>query len=68
MKQLVREPSRRGTLLDLLFTRREGLMGDVVGRNCLGHDDHDMTEFLILAEVRERISKNTTMDFQRAYF
>lgn len=68
LTQLVREPSRRGTPLDLLFTSREGLVGDVVGGNCLGHDDHDMTEFLILAEVRKRITENTTLDFQRAHF
>ena len=66
--RLVREPTKGGAPLDLLFTDREGLVGDVVGGNCLGHDDHDIREFLILAEVRKRITENTTLDFQRAHF
>jgi len=34
--QLVSEPSRAGALLDLLFTNREGLVGDVVVGGRLG--------------------------------
>ena len=31
--QLVRQPTRGGALLDLLFTNREGLLGDVEVRS-----------------------------------
>jgi len=36
LMQLVSEPTRRGASLDLLFTNSEGLVGDVVVRDCLG--------------------------------
>jgi len=36
LTQLVSEPARGGALLDLLFTNREGLVGDVVIGGCLG--------------------------------
>jgi len=45
------ESTREGTLLDLLFENREGLVGDVMAGGCLGHSDHEMIEFLILQEV-----------------
>ena len=48
--QLVREPTRGGAPLDLLFTNREGLVGDVDVKSCLGHSDHEMVELLILGE------------------
>ncbi|KAK4810498.1 LOW QUALITY PROTEIN: hypothetical protein QYF61_004278 [Mycteria americana] len=47
LTQLVREPTRGGALLDLLFTNREGLVGDVVVGGRLGLSNHDMTEFSI---------------------
>ena len=43
LMQLVSEPTRGGVPLDLLFTNREGLVGDVVVRGCLGLSDHDMS-------------------------
>ena len=58
--QLVREPTRGGAPLDLLFTNREGLVGDVKVRSCLGQSDHKMVEFLILDEVRRGGSRTTT--------
>ncbi|KAK4826009.1 hypothetical protein QYF61_003782 [Mycteria americana] len=45
LTQLVSEPTRGGSSLDLLFTNREGLVGDVVVGGCLGLSDHDMIEF-----------------------
>jgi len=36
LMQLVKEPMRGAALLDLLFTNREGLVGDVESRGCLG--------------------------------
>jgi len=48
--QLVSEPTRRGALLDLLFTNREGLVGNVVVRGHLGLSDHEMTKFSVRGE------------------
>lgn len=42
---------RTSALLDLLFTKREGLVGDVEEDN-LGHSDNEMTELSILGEGR----------------
>ncbi|GAB0209549.1 mitochondrial enolase superfamily member 1 [Grus japonensis] len=48
--QLANEPTRGGVSLDLLFTNREGLVGDVVVGGHLGHSDHEMIEFSVLGE------------------
>ena len=58
LTQLVNEPTREGTPLDLLFANREGLVGDVIVGGRLGHGDHEMIEFLILGEVRGRGEQN----------
>ena len=47
LMQLVREPTRGSAPLDLLFTNREGLEGDVEVGGCLGQSDHNMVEFSI---------------------
>ena len=51
LKQLTREPTRGGALLDLLFTDREGLVGDVKIQGCLGKNDCEMVEFSVLGEA-----------------
>uniref|UniRef100_A0A8B9CU89 Reverse transcriptase domain-containing protein n=1 Tax=Anser brachyrhynchus TaxID=132585 RepID=A0A8B9CU89_9AVES len=66
LTQLVREPTRGGAPLDLLFTNREGLVGDVVVGSCLGQSDHEMVEFSILGEARKGTSKTAVLDFRRA--
>jgi len=68
LTQLVSEPTRGGALLDLLFTNREGLLGDVVAGGRLGLSDHEMTEFSVRGEVKRGASKTATMDFRRADF
>ena len=68
MTQLVGEPSRGRTMLDLLFANRDGLVGDVVIGVHLGHRDHEMIEFSIFGEIRRNISKTLTLGFQRADF
>jgi len=52
LTQLVSKPARGGASLDLLFTNRERLVGDVVVGSRLGLSDHEMIEFLILGEVK----------------
>jgi len=68
LTQLVNEPTRGGASLDLLFTNREGLVGDVVVRGCLGLSEYEIIEFSVRGEVKRGASKTTTMDFQRADF
>jgi len=68
LTQLVSEPTRGGASLDLLFTNREGLVGDVVVRGHLGLSDHETTEFLVRGAVKRGASETTTMDFQRTDF
>ena len=69
LTQLVRESTRGGALLCLLFMNREGLAGDVKVENCLGQKDHKMVDFLILGEDRRgpakpllRISRGQTLN------
>ena len=45
LTQLLREPTRDGTLLDLFFVNREGRVGDEMVGGCLKHSDHEMTIF-----------------------
>jgi len=59
---------RGGVSLDLLFTNREGLVGDVVVGGYLGLSNHEMIEFSIHGGVKREVRKTTTMDFQRADF
>ena len=65
LTQLVREPTRGGALLDLLFTNSEGLVGDVKVGDCLGQSDHEIVEFSILGDVRRVTSKTAILNFQR---
>ncbi|RMC06694.1 hypothetical protein DUI87_16135 [Hirundo rustica rustica] len=63
LSQLVGEPTRGGTMLDLLFVN-----GDVVVRGRLGQSDHEIIEFSIFGEVRRNTSKTLAWDFRRADF
>ncbi|GAB0175730.1 hypothetical protein GRJ2_000038200 [Grus japonensis] len=66
--QVVEEPMRRGVLLDLVLTNKEGLVGDVKVGSSLGCSDHEMVEFRILRGRSRAISRITTLDFRRATF
>ncbi|GAB0180798.1 hypothetical protein GRJ2_000545100 [Grus japonensis] len=66
--QVTEEPTRRGAMLDLILTNKEGLVGDVKLKGNLGCSDHKMVEFRILKAVRRAHSKLTTLDFSRADF
>ncbi|PKU41110.1 hypothetical protein llap_8580 [Limosa lapponica baueri] len=65
---LVREPTKQGALLDLLFVNREGLVGDVTVGGHFGHIDHEMIQFSILRGVRKGVTRTATVAFQRADF
>jgi len=58
LMQLVSKPIRGGASLDLLFTNREGLVGDMVVRGCLGLSDHEMTEFSVCGKVKRGAEKS----------
>ncbi|RMC12029.1 hypothetical protein DUI87_11162 [Hirundo rustica rustica] len=68
LSQLVGEPSRGRTMLDLLFANRDGLVGDVVVGGRLGQSDHEITEFSIFGEIRRSTNKMLTLDFRGADF
>jgi len=60
LMQLVRDPTRGGAPLDLLFTYREGLVGDTKVGSCLGQSIQKMVEFSILDEARREIRTTIT--------
>ncbi|KAK4813674.1 LOW QUALITY PROTEIN: hypothetical protein QYF61_017641 [Mycteria americana] len=64
LTQLVREPTREGAPLDLLFRNRGGLVVDVMVGGRLGQSDHKMIVSLILGEE----GGQQNLDFQRADF
>ncbi|RMB98864.1 hypothetical protein DUI87_24408 [Hirundo rustica rustica] len=66
--QLVGEPTKGGTMLDLLFANRDGLLGDVVVGGQLGQSDHKIIEFSIFGEIRRNTNKTLTLDSWRADF
>ncbi|GAB0208892.1 hypothetical protein GRJ2_003354900 [Grus japonensis] len=59
---------RRGVLLDLVLTNKEGLVGDVKVEGSLGCRDHEMVEFRILRGRSRAVSRITALDFRRANF
>ncbi|XP_054053995.1 lymphocyte function-associated antigen 3 isoform X1 [Rissa tridactyla] len=68
LTQMVGEPTRGGALLDLLFTNKEGLVGDVEVGGRLGLSDHEMVKFSIHSEVRKGVNKTSILDFRCADF
>ncbi|GAB0180024.1 hypothetical protein GRJ2_000467700 [Grus japonensis] len=66
--QLLKEPTRKGALLDLLLMNREGLMGEVAIGGHLGHSDHEVVEFKIFGDRRKTATKTSTLDMRRADF
>ncbi|GAB0206587.1 hypothetical protein GRJ2_003124300 [Grus japonensis] len=68
LTQVVEEPTRRGVLLDLVLTNKEGLVEDVKVGGSLECSDHEMVELRILHGRSRAISRITTLDFRRANF
>jgi len=48
LMRVVQEPTRKGSLLDLVLTNKEGLVENVKAGGRLGCSDHEMMEFRIL--------------------
>jgi len=68
LMQVVEEPTKKGTLLDLVLTNKEGLVEDVKVGGRLGCSNHEMAEFRILRGGSRAISRIKTLDFSRANF
>jgi len=68
LTQEVDEPTRRGVLLDLVLTNKEGLVEDVKVGGSFGCSDHEMVEFRTLHGGSRAINRITTLDFRRAKF
>jgi len=66
LMQMVEKLMRRGTLMDLVLTKKEGLVEDVKVGGSLSCIDHEMVE--ILHGESRAISRITTLDFRRANF
>lgn len=66
--QVLREATRKGALLDLLFVNRDNIMCEVMIGGCLGHSNHEMVEFKIFGDMRKIVIRATSLDFGRADF
>ncbi|XP_010185617.1 PREDICTED: pre-mRNA-processing factor 17 [Mesitornis unicolor] len=66
LMQMVDEPTRRGALLDLTLTNKEGLFEVVKVEGSLGCSNHEMVEFSILCGRNRIPSRITTLDISRA--
>ena len=64
---MVEEPTRRGVLLDLVFTHK-GLVGDVKVGSSLGYSDHEMVEFRILCGGSRATSRIAILDLTFGLF
>jgi len=50
--QMIEEPTKRGAILDLVLTNKEGLVGNVKVKGSLGCSGHEMMQFKILRAAR----------------
>lgn len=57
LAQVLREPTRKGVLLDLLLIKREGLMGEEAVGGCLGCSNHEVVEFKIFGDRKKTAMK-----------
>ncbi|PKU44178.1 pre-mrna-processing factor 17 [Limosa lapponica baueri] len=64
LTQVVEKPTRRGVLLDLVLTNKEGLVEDikVVG------SDYEKIEFRVMGSMHKTTSRTETLDFRRTNF
>ena len=68
LTQVVKEPTSGSTLLELLFVNKEVLVGYVKVGGHLRQSDLKMVDFSVLFEPWRGVSRNATLDFQRADF
>ncbi|CAM4648647.1 unnamed protein product [Lepidochelys kempii] len=68
LAQVLEEPTRGGTFLDLLLTNWVELVGEAKVDENLGGSDHELVEFRILTQGRKVSSRIRTLDFRKADF
>jgi len=68
LMQVVEEPTRKGTLLDLVLINKEGRVEDVKVGGSIGCSNLEMVEFRILCGGSRAISRIKTLDFRKANF
>jgi len=68
LMQVVEEPTRKGALLDLVVTNKEGLVEDVKVGGRLSCSYYEMVEFRMLRGGSRAISRIKTLDLRRANF
>ncbi|KAJ7411667.1 hypothetical protein BTVI_48805 [Pitangus sulphuratus] len=68
MEQVLRKPTWKDSLLDLLDVNRVDLVSEVVIGGCLRHSDHEATEFKISVNRSKSASKTSALDMRRADF
>ncbi|KAJ7416886.1 dtw domain-containing protein 2 [Pitangus sulphuratus] len=66
--QVIGEPPRRGAMLDLVFTHREQLLGNVMLQGSLGCSGYETVDFEIVGAVGRACSKLTALDFSILHF
>ena len=64
----MKEPTRRGNILDLVITNEQGLMGDVCLEAGLASSDHEMVRWRIYVGLERREEKGESLDYRRADF
>ena len=62
LMQMVEESTRRGALLDLVLTNKEGMVEDMKAGDRLSCSDHEMAEFRILRGGGRVLSRIKTLD------
>lgn len=67
-EQVLGEPTWKDALLNLLLVKREALVNEAVVGGNLGHNDHEVNEFKIFADMRKSASKSSTLDMRRTDF
>ena len=65
---MIKELTRRGTLLDLVLTNKEVLVWDVKAGYSFGCSNHKMMEFRILRKGNNANNRITVPDFRRLQF
>ena len=65
---MVQKCTRKGTLLDLILTNKEGLVSNVKLKGSQGYSDNKMLAFKILRMSKRVHSKLATLDLRRTDF
>lgn len=68
LMQVVELLMRKGVLLDLVFTNKEGLVRDVMTEGSSGCSNREMVEFKTLCGRSTAEGRIATLHFRRAYF